>query len=119
MLNDRWARRMLRAAKTEVVSSDIPQGIIEATLIDRECEMKNCVKDHEKIMEYLQKDNNCGHAHNLDMLINSLNLNQHLREAFWQAEVTEDPENNCYVISFPFGVKTIEYKLSMKAVDAK
>lgn len=116
MLNDRWAKRILRAAKTDVISSAATNVLI-VNIKDRECEMKNCVKDNEKIMNYLQKENVSGHAHNLDMLLNSLNLNQHLREAFLNAEVTEDDIS--YKLRFPFGTKTIEYILSKKAVDDK
>lgn len=115
MINQRWEKRILRAKKTEVISSANTDA--EFKIIDRVCEMKNCVKDNEKIMEYLQKENAGGHAHNLDFLLSSLNLNQHLREAFLNAEVTEDAENNCYKLSFPFGIKTIEFILSKKAVD--
>lgn len=117
MLIDRWAKRIMRAAKTEVVSSS-PEDIgFTYSIIDRECEMKNCVKDHEKIMNYLQQDNTAGHAHNLDMLLASLNLNQHLRESFLSAEVIEDEIS--YKLQFPFGIKTIEYILSKKAVDSE
>lgn len=115
MLNNRWEKRIMRAAKTEVIASSTKSEIIESKVLDRECEMKNCVKDNEKIMEYLQKENESGHAHNLDMLLASLNVNQHLREQFLNAEVIENEDK--YVISFPFGAKTIEYKLSKKAID--
>lgn len=118
MLNDRWAKRIMRAAKAEVISGSPDKDIIECRIFDRECEMKDCVKDNEKIMNYLQKENHSGWAHNLDMLLASLNVNQHLREAFLHSSVTEDAENNCYILSFPFGIKTIEYKLSKRAVDA-
>lgn len=116
MLNDRWAKRILRAAKTEVIASDVklPEEF-KSNIINRDCKMKNCVKDHAKIMEYLHRENTSGHAHNLDMLLASLNINQHLREAFLSAEVTE--RDGMYILSFPFGVKKIEYILSKKAVD--
>ena len=144
MINQRWEKRLLRAAKTIFTSKEnialeefrmenpLPferlimvakdnEGnlLMQAAIIERECEMKNCVKDNEKIMNYLQNENHSGHAHNLDMLLASINLNQHLREAFLSAEVIEDAENNCYTLSFPFGTKMIEYKLSKKAVDAE
>lgn len=117
MLNERWAKRILRAKKNDVVASS---DVVECKLIDRETSligvtMGNCVKGHEKIMNYLQKENESGHPYNLDMLVNSFNLNQHLRESFLGAEVTEDEFS--YTISFPMGTKTIEYKLSRKAVD--
>lgn len=115
MINGRWAKRIMRAAKTEVITGSVDKEIVEPKVFDREFEMKNCVKDHEKIMNYLQKDNTCGHAHNLDMLLASLNVNQHLREQFLNAEVKE--ENDKYIICFPFGTKTIEYKLSKRAID--
>lgn len=114
MLNDRWAKRILRANKTEVISNS-DKDTVEAKIIDRECEMKNCVKDNEKIMNYLQQENASGHAHNLDMLLGSLNLNQHMREAFLSAEVNE--EENAYTLSFPFGTKDIKFILSKRAVD--
>ncbi len=121
MINQRWEKRLLRAKKADVISS-VPIPEIDAwefscDIKNRECEMKNCVKDNEKIMSYLQNENHSGHAHNLDMLLSSINLNQHLREAFLSAEVIEDAENNCYTLSFPFGTKMIEFKLSKKAVD--
>jgi hypothetical protein len=115
MLNNRWHKRILRAAKTEVVFGAPDKDIVESNMFDRECEMNNCVKDNEKIMNYLQKDNASGHAHNLDMLLSSLNVNQHLRDEFLKAEVKEEADK--YVIRFPFGQKTIEYKLSKKAID--
>ena len=119
MLNDRWAKRIMRAAKTEVVIGN-SNDAVEARIVDNKLEgniVNNCVKNHEAIMTYLKKENASGHAHNLDMLLNSLNVNQHLREAFLSASVKEDAENNCYIIEFPFGIKTIEYKLSKKAID--
>ena len=123
MLNDRWAKRIMRATKTEVISGSPDKEIIEAKIYDRECEMRNCVQNHERIMNYLQKENASGHAHNLDMLLASLNINQHLREAFLSAEVSlfegSDKESDYYLISFPFGIKTIEYKLSKRAVDSE
>lgn len=133
MLNEGWAKRILRARKTEVVASDYittasdtihevpPQGddFTFACYVysDEDFKMPNCVKDNEKIMHYLQKENASGYAHNLDMLLGSLNLNQHLREAFLSAEVSED--DTSYKLRFPFGTKTIEYILSKKAVDAE
>jgi len=115
MLNDRWAKRIMRAAKTDVISGPPTNDIIKPKITDRECEMKDCVKDHEKIMNYLQKENHGGHAHNLDFLLASLNLNQHLREAFLSAAVTE--KDDFYILNFPFGTKTVEFILSKKAVD--
>jgi hypothetical protein len=115
MLNNRWLRRILNATKTDVMTSE-PSG--DWAIIDGENEMLNKVQDNSKLMEYLQKDNISGHATNLDMLLSSLNLHQHLREAFLSASCTIDAENNLYVITFPFGTKTIEYKLSTKAIDA-
>jgi hypothetical protein len=125
MLNDRWAKRIMRAAKADVIIGSPDKDIIESRIIDRQLkdeeahQMTNLVKDNEKIMDYLQRDNKSGWPHNLDMLLASLNVHQHLREAFLSSSVTEDAENNCYIISFPFGIKTIEYKLNKKAVDAE
>lgn len=128
MLNERWHKRILRAKKTDG-KVKLNTEILEASM--KELEWANPstqtsmlkwkdrmrVKNHVKLMEYLQKDNDSGHAHNMDMLVSSLNMNQHLRESVLDAEVTEDEEKNMYVISFPFGTKTIEYKLNKKAVD--
>lgn len=116
MLNERWHKRILRAQRSDVTMSTTIDGI-SARVIDGDCNMTNLVKDNEKLMEYLQKDNDSGHAHNMDMLVASLNVNQHMREAVLSGEVTEDAENNMYLIRFPFGTKTIEYKLNKKAVD--
>lgn len=123
MLNHVWAKRLMRAAKREAINGSPKKEIIETKIYDRECEMKNCVQNHERIMNYLQKENVSGHAHNLDMLLASLNVSQHLREAFLSAEVSlfegENKDNDYYLIQFPFGIKTIEYKLSKKAVDSE
>lgn len=116
MLNERWQKRILRAKPSDVTPPITIEGI-SARIIDGESTVTNLVKNHEKLMEYLQKDNDSGHAHNMDMLVASLNVNQHLREAVLSGEVTEDETNNMYVIRFPFGTKTIEYKLNKKAVD--
>jgi|SRR5580698_5033640 hypothetical protein len=116
MLNERWHKRILRAKPSDITAPVIIEGI-SARIIDGENKMANLVRNHEKLMEYLQKDNDSGHAHNMDMLVASLNVNQHLREAVLDGEVTEDEANNMYVIRFPFGNKTIEYKLNKKAVD--
>jgi len=111
---DRWAKRMMRAPKTDVIASPSMMNDLEINITENKV-MENCVKDHEKIMAYLQKENTCGHAHNLDMLIASVNLNQHLREAVLFSQVKE--VDNYYSISFPFGVKIIEFKISKKAIE--
>ena len=116
MLNHRWQKRILRATASNVDAPITIDGVY-SSITEREHDMTNLVKDNEKLMEYLQKDNNSGHAHNMDMLIASLNVNQHLREAILNAAVTEDGENNVYIVRFPFGAKMIEYKINKKAVD--
>ncbi len=131
MINQRWEKRLLRAKKggsdnlpLKVPLADIDAWEFSSNIIEynemKDSEIniaKTFVKGHEKIMLYLQKENHSGHAHNLDMLLDSVNINQHLREAFLSAEVKEDAENNCYNLSFIFGPRIIEFKLSKKGVD--
>jgi len=105
MLNGRWAKRILRAEKTEVISSCEPPDGIEHNISASDVRHQDMVKDNEKIMNYLQKENVSGHAHMLDMLLDSLNINYHLREAFLHASVTE--ADDAYVLNFPFGLKRL------------
>jgi hypothetical protein len=106
MMNERWERRLLRAKKLE-------GEVMQDLSIDHE---NNMVKKNEKLMEYFQKDHSVGYANNLDMLIASLNVQQHTREAILNSLLNFDDDGN-YIISFMFGCKMIEYKLSKKAVE--
>lgn len=112
MLNDRWQKRILRAQYNKDVIAHDDDVIIS---VQTGVEMGGCVKYNEKLMDYLQAENASGHATNCDMLIASVNPIQHMREAILTANVSAD--DDYYIIKFPFGVKTIELKLTKKAVD--
>lgn len=123
MINKRWEKRMLRATKTDVITRGY-NSEFTFTITDNDDEnswrrlgMLACAKDHEKIMNYLQKESNSGYAHNLDMLLASLNWNQHGREAILNSLLMEEDEY--YILKFPFGIKNIEFILSKNAVDAE
>lgn len=118
MLNDRWQKRILRAQQSKLIGI-VNNGDFYSEIIDNEdIPVHNHVKDNEKLMNYLQKENASGYPTNMDMLAHSVNILQHMREAILYAEYVEPTEEiNYYSIDFPFGGKIVKYKLSKVAVD--
>jgi len=118
MINQRWEKRILRAQQSKVVAAT-NNGDFTSEIIDNEEKpVHNHVKDNEKLMKYLQKDNVSGYPTNMDMLANSVNILQHMREAILDAEYVEpNDESDYYSVNFPFGGKIIKFKLSKVAVE--
>lgn len=119
MINQRWEKRILRAQQSKVVAATNNGDFIVEIIDNEDIPVHNHVKDNEKLMNYLQKDNVSGHATNMDMLASSVNLMQHIREAILEAEYQTDLVSGNYAMRFPFGTKIITFTLSAKAVDGE